>query len=262
MKRSILPFLFLYLGVASLLAHETWLAPGRFASSIGEPIDFGLTSGLKFPVLDYAIKPERVAEAQFRLAGHRSELKQLARGNSALRFGLTPAQAGLLTAWVRLKPKSLELSDVKVIEYFEEIDAPKEVRNIWARRKERVAWKETYTKCAKTILRVGDAKDDDSWKVPVGMPLEIVPLTDPTVWKVGEKVEVQLLENGKPLANIALGAIAEGGSKRDFAGTDADGRAAFLLVKPGRLLLFGIHLQSAAEVWQSTFTTLTSQVAP
>jgi Domain of unknown function (DUF4198) len=79
-------------------------------------------------------------------------------------------------------------------------------------------------------------------KTPVGLPLEIVPLSNPTGWKIGDKAEFQLLENGQPLAGIALGLIGEANSKRIFLMTDNDGRAAFTLDKAGRALLFAVHL--------------------
>lgn len=94
------------------------------------------------------------------------------------------------------------------------------------------------------------------------MPLEIVPLSNPTAWKVGDKAEVQLLENGKPRPEIALGLITEGEGKRIFTTTDSNGRAAVILGKPGRALLFGVHLRWRGEEWESNFTTLTFRVAP
>ncbi|MET0503172.1 MAG: DUF4198 domain-containing protein [Candidatus Binatia bacterium] len=95
-----------------------------------------------------------------------------------------------------------------------------------------------------------------------GLPLEIVPLSNPTGWKIGDKAEFQLLENGQPLAGIALGLIGEANSKRIFLMTDNDGRAAFTLDKAGRALLFAVHLHPRDDRgWQSNFTTLTIQVA-
>ncbi len=95
------------------------------------------------------------------------------------------------------------------------------------------------------------------------MPLEIVPLSNPTRWKVDDKAEFQLLENGDPLPNISVGLIADKNSQRIFVMTDADGRASFVLAKPGRVLLFATHLHPRADrTWESNFTTLTTQVAP
>ncbi len=111
-------------------------------------------------------------------------------------------------------------------------------------------------KCAKTFLLVGEAPSDESWKQPVAMPLEIVPVTDPTTLKRGEKATFQLLENGEPLPNLALGLISERGV-RSFQTTDAEGRATFAIDQAGRALFFAVHLQWQDTEWQSNFTTLT-----
>lgn len=262
MKRIILFLLLLSLVPSRLAAHETWLEPATFASAPGAKVAFSLTSGMKFPELDYAIRPERIALARFRLGATTADLAKPTPGKSALRFeGSFPAE-GLVTAWVTLAPKTLELSDEQVVEYFAEISAPPEVRARWANLKGHLKWKETYTKCGKTFLLVGKTSSDESWKEPVGMPLEIVPLNDPTSLKVGEKAAFQLLKDGRPLSDIALGLIAEKSGRRDFQTTDSEGRATFPLDQTGRALLYAVHLQWRDDQWQSNFTTLTVQVAP
>lgn len=120
MNRTLISLLFLCLGVGNLSAHETWLAPSRFSGVPGEKIELSLASGMKFPELEYAIRPERVAAARIRLAGEEKALTMPKRDESALRFKEKFGAAGLVTAWVTLFPKTLELSEEKVGEYFEE----------------------------------------------------------------------------------------------------------------------------------------------
>ena len=50
-------------------AHETWLAARLPSVSVGQMVHLDVTSGMSFPELDYAIRPERVNVASFRLAG-------------------------------------------------------------------------------------------------------------------------------------------------------------------------------------------------
>ena len=40
--------------------------------------------------------------------------------------------------------------------------------------------------------------------IAIGHPLEIVPLTDPTVLQMGDKLQVQVLKDGKPLSGVAV----------------------------------------------------------
>ncbi|MCO5725130.1 DUF4198 domain-containing protein [Robiginitalea marina] len=59
---------------------------------------------------------------------------------------------------------------------------------------------EEYSKHVKTIFQVGDQTSDD-WKTPLGYPIEFVPLQNPYDLHPGHSLEVQLLWQGKPLAN-------------------------------------------------------------
>ncbi|MBA3960706.1 MAG: DUF4198 domain-containing protein [Chthoniobacterales bacterium] len=248
--------------VSQVRAHETWLAPSSDALTPGEQVDLNLTSGMKFPVLEYAIKPERVALARYRLGTVEDALATPSRGKTALHFRQTFPKPGLVVAWVRLLPKTLELSPDKVAEYFEEIDAPREVRDLWASLRGKESWNETYTKCAKTFLRSGEDKGGDSSKKPVGLPFEIVPLTSIGSLRAGQSADFQLLENGAPLAHIAVGRISAG-DPRAFFLTDANGRVNIPFARSGRTLLLAVHLQRAGNGpgWRSNFTTLTLKVA-
>ena len=60
--------------------------------------------------------------------------------------------------------------------------------------------RERYTKTAKTIITVGNEVSLHATE-PMGLLVEIVPLTHPSKARVGEKLQFRLLEEGKPLAN-------------------------------------------------------------
>lgn len=57
---------------------------------------------------------------------------------------------------------------------------------------------ESYQKHVKAIYQVGDLKTND-WNVVLGYPIEFVPQANPYEKYSGDKIEVQLLLDGKPL---------------------------------------------------------------
>lgn len=59
---------------------------------------------------------------------------------------------------------------------------------------------EKYSKHVKTIFQVGDKLSND-WQTVLGYPIEFVPLNNPYDLHTGHEMEVQLLRDGKPLAN-------------------------------------------------------------
>lgn len=251
----------LWLGSHTAGAHETWLTPSTFRPRPGERLTFSLTSGLHFPALDYAIRPERIATARCRVEEKEMALRVVERGEKALRLEQSFTGAGEMMAWVTLRPKRLELSEEKVAEYFDEIAAPAELRAAWRKRKGRTKWREIYTKCAKTFVVSGAGRSDRVWPKPVGMPVEVVPLSDPGQWRAGGTLRVRLLEAGRPLAQQAVGMIL-GKAARVFVTTDEKGEAEFRAGEPGPVLLLAVHLRwrEKTQDWSSLFTTFCGEV--
>jgi uncharacterized protein DUF4198 len=104
---------------------------------------------------------------------------------------------------------------------------------------------------AKAIVRIGETADD-SWRTPVGLGLEIVPLVDPTRLRAGDAVAVRVLKQGRPLAGFPLRAQAPGRAPVTAA-TDANGEATLTLAAGGPWLLAGTEAGAS--------TTLTLDVA-
>jgi hypothetical protein len=244
------------------LAHDTWLAsPARV-----EPralLRMELTSGGSFPDLESPVKPERLVTSSCRVGGREIAMGVGPAWQYALRLRAWMAAPGLAVCRVALGPRALDLDSAEVGHYLDEIGAREAVGPVWAAQPEPRRWRETYTKHAKAVVRVGDTPDD-SWHTPVGLALEIVPLSDPTVLKAGDALAVRVLRDGRPLAGLALRAVTRGRAAA-FAKTDADGRASFPLPVGGAWLIAGTELRASTArpgEWESDFTTLTLDVAP
>jgi uncharacterized GH25 family protein len=240
-------------------AHETWIMPSTFTTKPEEEVRFDVTTGMEFPASETAVRPARIARSSWRLGKERGELTEFREGDKSLAVARAFPQPGVATVWVELKPRDIELSDEKVAEYLDEIGATEGVRKRWLAQKGRAAWKETYTKHAKTIVAVGDPAGDGSWGTPVGMKLELVPVSSPFAARSGQKYAVQLLLDGKPLPRWPVGLMVKGQKERVFETSDADGKATFSLRHVGKALIFAVHLSPGGEGqrWQSDFTTLT-----
>ena len=248
--------------MSSILAHDTWVAPSDYFAEPGKPVIFELTSGMKFPSLETGPKTERIAKTGFRSAAEKGELKDLKGGKEALRSSVAFSHPGIVTVWFEAKPKELELTDKDVREYLEEIRAPDSVRAIWDKRQKGAKWTESYVKCAKTVVVVGDGADDKTFAEPVGMSLEMVPLTNPAKSQPGEKLTLKLLRDGQPLPQASVALVREGHADRIFQVTDAEGRVTFTPGKAGQYMLSSIILEPTddSSIWKSRFATLTIQI--
>lgn len=248
-------------GVAA--AHDTWLLPASMRVPVGRAVTLHLTSGMAFPADDFAINPSRLARSEVRLAGATSRLARPAHGDRSLRYRWTPAKAGVATIVVELAPKTLTLAPHLVKEYLDEIDASPALRAAWDRMADPKQWRERYVKHAASFVRVGAACGDTSWRAPMGLGLEIVPLADPTALRAGDTLPVQVLLDGRPHAAFAIGARPAGKGIAAFSTTDASGRATVTFPTAGQWLLAGTDLRRTTAPgleWESDFATMTLAV--
>ena len=251
------------LGTAPARAHDTWLLPDQPKVDAGQPVTFAITSGMAFPAEETAIDDERVARSAVRLAGAQEPFAGQREGERALHLSVVLARTGIATAWVELRPRSIELTPDQVSHYVEEIGAPAEVLARWQAMPEPRRWREAYRKHTKTFVRVGEAAEDRSWSEPVGSPVELVPEQDPTALTAGDELTILLLRGGAPAAGANVALVHAGGERAVVRATDAGGRVTFPLARAGWYLIRSTHLRpaDAADLeWEADFATLTVRV--
>jgi uncharacterized GH25 family protein len=249
---------------AAVHAHETWIVPPSFSVAAGTPLDVQLTTGALFPTPEFNTQSDDVVYARLRQGQRVVELKDRDTQPKTLRLRGPALAPGTAVVHALLPPAEVQLSLTQVAEYFDEIKASAAVRSTWAaQRRQQASWTESFTKQAKTCIRVGTG-DDKACRRAVGLPLEIVPLDTVFGVKAGQTIRVRLLWQGKPMAGASLGHIVEPQATRHFATTDADGVAAISIATPGRAMIFSVYLRPLQKIgtWESDFTTLTLQVEP
>ncbi|MDL0089443.1 DUF4198 domain-containing protein [Campylobacter gastrosuis] len=118
---------------------------------------------------------------------------------------------------------------------------------------------------AKGVLNVSTA--DESVIKPIGQTLEIIPLTNPANFKIDEFFGVQVLFEGKPLANSEVSVISEhllndhDNEQKAFVGkTDKNGRINIKLFKSGDYIVSVSHTTPYSDpkicdenIYESTF---------
>lgn len=125
--------------------------------------------------------------------------------------------------------------------------------------------RERYSKHVKALLQVGGARTEN-FKTSLNYPVEIIPQQNPYTLKVGQRIEVQCLLNGKPIANQFVMAGYESGKREQHAvstRTDANGRARIKLEAGGKWYVKMIHMEPAKEPglnYKSKWATLTFEV--
>jgi uncharacterized GH25 family protein len=254
-------FVLATLGLGSAAdAHDTWLRPLTAESPAGGTLRAHLTSGMQFPVLESAIAPARIARADLRLAGAITKVTSFKSAKRSLTLGAPLPKAGIATLVIALAPKRLSLDEAHVAEYLGEIGMTESILPLWRSLPATRRWLETYRKLAKSFVRVGEpGAMDASGQEPAGLPLEIVPESDPTTLQAGDLLAVRLLKDGAGLPRLAIAAVHDG--QRSLVTTDAEGRARFTLAAAGPWMFAATELRRRPDgEWESDFTTMVVEV--
>jgi uncharacterized GH25 family protein len=113
-------------------------------------------------------------------------------------------------------------------------------------------------------LCAGDASEGRGYRQPLGLRLEIVPLTNPCGLRAGDVLVVRVLFEGRPLSDVWVGAGTAGTHGHHYPfrqRTDADGRVMVPLDRAGAWFVRVLHMVPATEFadadWQSWFSTYT-----
>jgi uncharacterized GH25 family protein len=265
MHRALFAAFFLAVPVLAR-AHDTWLLPTRWTLPAGQRVVVDLTSAMDFPAPETAPQADRLVEKRIRLSGLISPLEvlQAQSGAKALQLAATPAAGGLATLWITTRPRTLDLKPDLVEHYLQEVGAADTIGEKWRRSPDK-AWRETYVKVAKTFVRVEGSPKDESWREAVGATLELVPAADPTTLAPGQDVGFQLLWGGKPIADVAVGAVTAAPAKAVLRKSDREGRVSFRLDRAGPWLFRATLIRPApgrGAEWESVFTTITLAVRP
>jgi len=248
-----------FLLAGSLVAHDTWILPNRPRAVPGQQVAFDLTSGMAFPANEVGVKPDRLARASGKLGEKVFDLALEVKGKKALRLKARFSKPGIAAVWVESKPRALELKPAEVKEYLEEVGSWDSVGRKWESAGSG-RWRESYSKHAKTYLRVGRPDADDSWSRPVGMDLELVPESDPTKISAGKELGLRLVKNGRPVPDLAVGLVAANAKTGSLSKTDSEGRVRFRFPQSGWWLIRATLLEPSSKPdrdWESRFTTLT-----
>lgn len=273
MRRAFLTLLLCLVISVTLAGHDFWLAAATWHASPGAKVTVTANVGGRFPVPTSFTTPDRVASLTLIGPTGRTELAGLRREGSSLAadLGLPSDPATYLVVMV-IKPRFIEIPPNDFRTYL----THEGLGRVLAER-ERLGetskpGRERYSRYAKLLIHVGDGANEHVTR-PVGLPAELVPLTDPTRLRVGDTLAVQLLFEGRPVAGALVGGIygSSKGAPDEWplkASTDERGEARLRLTDPGPWLIRTVHMvrrdnETGAQAadWESYWASLTFDLA-
>ncbi len=247
------------LWASAAFAHDTWLLPRAPHVRESASVTIDLTSGMSFPSLESGIKSDRIARGAWRTARKKGRLDRWQEEDSSLVMHFTPTAAGTATLYLSLKPKDIALDAEEIEHYFDEIGVSEALRRDWEASPARDGFHETYTKHAKSFLRVGDAGEDASCVQPVGLAIEFIPQRDPTFLSVGDSLVVKVVKGGDDeMESFPVGMVCGATGESIMKRTNQAGFVSFPITSTGWWLVRATELRRKVDGnYESDFSTMT-----
>lgn len=255
---------FFALALASIaLAHEFWLQADALRVPAGATVRLHTMVGDGFPGESRPRDPTKLA--RFEIAGGGAPAQPIFGVDGNDPAGLVQlAKPGTYAVGYRSRNTMITLDGPKFDAYLKEegLDNALEAR----KGKSDVPGRERYSRCAKTLISVGDDRGagfDHSF----GFPLELFPTQNPYALAAGESLTVTLLADAKPIEGVLVRACnrdhpSEWLSQR----TDAKGQVTFKLDQPGFWMIASVRMTAVEPPapdsdWESLWATLTFDLA-
>ena len=229
-----LGMLFAAPGVA--IGHDSWLVASKNSVKANETVRLAFVTAEVFPISEHAAKPERVAEWVVIHGDERRTVRDYRIENQELAARIHLPKPGTHVIALALHPRYIELEPDQFNEYLEDEKAEAVLGARRARNEQDQPGRELYTKMAKTFIAVDDTSDDTSYRRPVGHALEIIPLSNPCRWTVGDEAVVRVLLDGEPAASLRVSSGNEGLPPHTYVShvtTDSVGVVRVKLTRPG-----------------------------
>lgn len=238
-------------------AHPFWVEPEKFRPPVGTTVPLRLLVGMDFKGEPIVYAPEQFKRYVYAGPDGTHDISGTLGDDPA---GNIPIKtAGFYTVGYYSNKFEVTFDSFPQFEEYLKLEGLERNLQVAQQRfKIRNGILELYTRCAKTLMKSGDAHGPIDHVL--GFPIEFLAETDP--YDGSGKIRVRLLYHGEPLENVLVVAFSKQ-APRDTqrVRTDKDGRAIIELNKPGVWLLNAVHMiptgiLSRAD-WESFWASLT-----
>ena len=252
--------LVLFLSASLVQAHEFWLQPTKFQFKVGDSLEFDFMVGANFEGEFWDLKRQKVARLLHLSGGKSENLIPTLQEGKGKKVSVALQEEGTHLFTMQSNNSFIKTNGEEFNAYLKEdgLDDILEVRTKLGKLADSA--RENYARCAKLLVQVG-SQTDDTYKVIVGLPLEIIPLTNPYALKKTEELKFKVLFFAKPLpfAQIKVWNKGEGKTFVQSVYTDKDGNFTTRLSNSGMWMISTVKMipskQPSAE-WQSFWGSL------
>lgn len=237
--------LLLLLQVAPALSHDYWFVAESYFPPTGASVSLRLYLGDEFKIEEE--RPLQKSQTiRFQMLSVGKTLDLLAAGNE----GQTPVArlkvgpAGNYLIAMDRRNQTIKLAAKKFTSYLREEGLDSVITRRGQIGESGTEGRERYSRYLKLLLQVGD-RHDDTYKRALGQRLEMIPQSSPYEIKIGERLRVLVLFEGKPLSGAKVFAYSRDGATvgEQAVRTSGEGLAEFTIDKAGEWLVRLVHMR-------------------
>lgn len=261
-RRLALALLCLALPGSALRAHDFWIEPSSFHPAPGARVAVRLKVGQQLKGDPMPRDPQRIE--RFAAIGPAGETPVPGVPGTEPAGFISFRQPGLYLLVYDSDRETVDLDADKFEKYLAEEGLEAVSAQRAKRGQSRAGARDAYSRCAKSLLRIGDGPGN-GFDRALGLELELIPEADPTILPPGSELPVRLLYRGKPLAGALVAALQrDDPTGKVSARSDAKGRVRLRLGRPGMWLVKAVHMiPPSAGVdadWESLWASLTFEM--
>ena len=260
-KKTTATFLLLTF-ISSLSAHEFWLNPDKFIYKRTEKINVKFLVGENFEGDNWQGNNQRIKSLKIYYDGVSDDLTPVvteAAGDSIEYFmideGTNLIAFNSNNSYINLEPGNFN-------EYLEEDGLLNALEYRKQNNEMGCNGREFYQRCAKTLVQIGEIKDQ-SFGIVTSMPIDIIPSSNPYQLKNKEQLRVKIYYQGSPLPNALIKIwhrVKNKTGKKELK-TDSKGEIVFPVSTNGKWMISTVRMERLFDNpicdWQSYWGSLT-----
>ena len=254
--------IFLFILISTLSAHEFWLDPDKFIYNRTEKVNIRFLVGENFEGENWKGNHERINSLKIYYGGVNDDLSPLVTdlAGDSIEYFMIDEGTNLIAfhgnnSFIELEPSKFEA-------YLEEDGLTNALQYRRLNNEGGCNGREFYQRCAKTIIQVGDEKDQ-VFRTPTFLPIDIIPITHPYLLKDKELFRAKIFYKTTPLANTLVKLwhrVNKKTAKKELR-TDANGEIVFRLTTSGKWMISTVIMErlydNPVADWQSYWGSLT-----
>lgn len=195
--------LLLFILSSLLSSHEFWLSPQKFIYQRGEKINIRFFVGENFEGENWKGNNETTHSLKLYYGGVSDDLSEYISEEKGDSIELTMLDEGTSLVAFNSTNSFIEIEAAKFNKYLHEDGLDNAIEYRKQNNETDSIGREFYQRCAKTLIQVGNVKDK-TFSVTTGMPVDILPLSNPYSLKNKDSISVKILFLNSPLANALV----------------------------------------------------------